>query len=177
MVFGYHDQIANLPGSLATREALLKDALKYMDGLATELGPELAGQPQLARELAESYSRIAALQGDGFAPSAENLQASRANLGKALALVPYYLDNTASAERRDPAAWRVAAEMHEGPCHPGHARRPARRDQGRAGRRPPARRRGPAPRPAGQPHPGPARLRARAAGAAVGRQPAAGAAR
>ena len=114
MVFGYHDQIANLPGSLATREALLKDALKYMDGLATELGPELAGQPQLARELAESYSRIAALQGDGFAPSAENLQASRANLGKALALVPYYLDNTASAERRDPAAWRVAAEMHEG---------------------------------------------------------------
>ena len=70
MVFGYHDQIANLPGSLATREACSRTHSEYMDGLATELGPELAGQPQLARELAESYSRIAALQGDGFAPSA-----------------------------------------------------------------------------------------------------------
>ena len=61
------------------------------------------------------------MQGDGFAPSAENLQASRANLGKAWPLVPHYLDNTASAERRDPPPGACGPEMHEGPCHPGHA--------------------------------------------------------
>ncbi|RZJ02997.1 MAG: serine/threonine protein kinase [Rubrivivax sp.] len=108
LVFSYHDQIAQLPGSLATREALLQDALRYLDGLAAELGAELAGQPALARELAESYSRIAALQGDGFSPSQEQLQAARRNVDKAIALQPLYLpsvarDATALRELQQPA--------------------------------------------------------------------------
>jgi len=110
LVFGYHDQIAQLPGSLATREALLQDALRYLDGLAADLGPDLARQPVLARELAESYSRIAALQGDGFSPSQERLDAARRNIDKAIALQPLYL----GAIARDAAALREAAEMHQG---------------------------------------------------------------
>ncbi|MFT7776225.1 protein kinase domain-containing protein [Roseateles sp.] len=110
LVFRYHDQIAQLPGSLATREALLQDALRYLDGLATELGPELARQPALARELAESYSRIAELQGDGFSPSQERLDAARRDIDKAIALQPLYLPAVA----RDATALREAADMHQG---------------------------------------------------------------
>ncbi|MEH0166642.1 protein kinase [Paucibacter sp. JuS9] len=110
LVFSYHDQIAQLPGALATREALLKDALGWLDGLAGELGPELARDPGLARELAESYSRIAALQGDGFSPSQEQLQAAEQNIVKALALQPLYLD----ASARDAAALQTAGEMWQG---------------------------------------------------------------
>ncbi|MFN3305511.1 MAG: hypothetical protein ACK44A_17620, partial [Roseateles sp.] len=104
------DQIAQLPGSLATREALLQDALRYLDGLAAELGPELARRPALARELAESYSRIAELQGDGFSPSQEQLAAARANLDKAIALQPLYAGSIA----RDAVALREAADMFQG---------------------------------------------------------------
>lgn len=110
LVFRYHDQIARLPGSLATREALLQDALGYLDGLAAELGPDLARQPPLARELAESYSRIAELQGDGFSPSQERLDAARRNIDKAIALQPLYL----AAVARDAVALREAADMHQG---------------------------------------------------------------
>ena len=110
LVFSYHDQIAQLPGALATREALLKDALGWLDGLAAELGPQLARDPGLARELAESYSRIAALQGDGFSPSREQLQAAEQNILKALALQPYYLE----ARARDASALQTAGEMWQG---------------------------------------------------------------
>lgn len=110
LVFRYHDQIARLPGSLATREALLQDALGYLDGLAAELGPDLGRQPALARELAESYSRIAELQGDGFSPSQERLDAARRDIDKAIALQPLYLPAVA----RDANALREAADMHQG---------------------------------------------------------------
>ncbi len=110
LVFRYHDQIAQLPGSLATREALLQDALRYLDGLAAELGPDLARQPALARELAESYSRIAELQGDGFSPSQERLDAARRDIDKAIALQPFYLASVA----RNSTALREAADMFQG---------------------------------------------------------------
>jgi len=110
LVFSYHDQIAQLPGALATREALLKDALGWLDGLASDLGPQLARDPGLAREMAESYSRIAALQGDGFSPSREQLQAAEQNIVKALALQPLYLE----ASARDAAALQTAGEMWQG---------------------------------------------------------------
>ena len=69
MVFGYHDQIANLPNSWP-REAPAQDALQVRwTAWPPSWAPGTTGQPQLARELAESYSRIAALR-NGFAPSA-----------------------------------------------------------------------------------------------------------
>ena len=87
MVFRYHDQIAQLPGALATREALLADAVRYLDGLLAEGSPD----PALAREVAETYQRIAVLQGEQFSPSLERLADARRNLDKALALLPRYL--------------------------------------------------------------------------------------
>ena len=80
MVFRYHDQIAQLPGAIATREALLADALRYLDGLLAEGIPD----PVLAREVAETYQRIAVLQGEQFSPSLERLADARRNLDQAL---------------------------------------------------------------------------------------------
>jgi tetratricopeptide (TPR) repeat protein len=88
LVFKYHDQIANLPGSTATREALLTDAVRYLDGLSSDG----ALDPALAREVAESYLRVSVLQGEQYSPSQERLAAAAANLDKALALLPRYID-------------------------------------------------------------------------------------
>jgi tetratricopeptide (TPR) repeat protein len=89
LVFKYHDQIANLPGSIAVRETLLNDAVKYLDGLRAD--GDAALDPVLAREAAESYYRIAVLQGEEFSPSQERLADSAANLDKAIALLPRYI--------------------------------------------------------------------------------------
>lgn len=110
LVFSYHDQIAQLPGSLKVRSALLSDAISYMDSLSQSLDTALGSDPALARDLAESYSRIAALQGDGFSPSEEQLQAALVNIDKALALQSRYLEQ----DRRDAPALRVAGEMWQG---------------------------------------------------------------
>ncbi len=93
LVFKYHDQIAHLPGSLATREALLSDAVSYLDGLRAQ--GDAALDPTLAREVAESYFRVAVLQGEQFSPSQERLSDAEANLGKALALLPRYVGSAA----------------------------------------------------------------------------------
>ena len=127
MVFGYHDQIANLPGSLATREALLRTH----SGTWTAWPPgwALAGRPAATGARAgQSYSRIAALQGRRLCAQRREPAGLARQPRRALALVPYYLDNTASASA---ATRRLARGCRDagGPCHPGHARRPARRDQ------------------------------------------------
>ena len=59
VVFDYHDAIRNLPGSTAVRERLVKDALSYLDSLATEAGEDVA----LLRELGLSYQRLGDVQG------------------------------------------------------------------------------------------------------------------
>jgi tetratricopeptide (TPR) repeat protein len=56
---GYHEQIAALPGATAARERLVQEALRYIDQLAQEA----AGDPELMRDRAEAYERIATLQG------------------------------------------------------------------------------------------------------------------
>ncbi|MBT9487877.1 MAG: serine/threonine protein kinase [Rubrivivax sp.] len=99
IVFRYHDQIAHLPGSIPVREALLQDASRYLDGLLAEGTPE----PGLAREVAETYQRIAILQGEQFSPSQERMADAARNLDKALALQPLYL------AARAPAAVPLAA--------------------------------------------------------------------
>ncbi|MFT3954245.1 MAG: serine/threonine-protein kinase [Piscinibacter sp.] len=88
LVFQYHDQIASLPGSTKVRAELLADAQAYLDDLLQHVG----GDPALARELAETYFRLAVLQGESFSPSLERLDAAQANLDKAIALLPRYLD-------------------------------------------------------------------------------------
>lgn len=59
VLFDYHDAIKSLPGSTKVRERLVKDALNYLDSLAGEAN----GDPELQRELAAAYERVAEVRG------------------------------------------------------------------------------------------------------------------
>ncbi len=67
VVFKYHDSIANLSGSTAVREMLVKDAIEYLDNLAQDA----ESHPELQKELAQAYLKIGNVQGESY----------RANLG------------------------------------------------------------------------------------------------
>jgi tetratricopeptide (TPR) repeat protein len=104
LVFKYHDQIENLPGATKARDALLKDAAGFLDDLANTAPDDLA----LAEELANTYYRIARLQGvDTSINTGEHAQAE-VNLDKALALSKRYvgLPNASNT------ALMVAISMH-----------------------------------------------------------------
>ena len=60
VVFDYHDAIADLPGSTPVRQRLVKDALKYLDSLASEA----SNDQTLQRELATAYRKIGDVQGN-----------------------------------------------------------------------------------------------------------------
>lgn len=76
VIFDYHDRIAKLPGATKVREALVKDALAYLDGLAADAGRDAA----LHREAGAGYRRIGEILGD----------ASAANLGQSAAAASAY---------------------------------------------------------------------------------------
>ncbi len=103
LVFNHHDRISRLPGAIDARDALLADGVRYLDGLLAEGAPD----PGLAREVAETYQRIAVLQGEQFSPSQEKLSEAEVNLSKALALLPRYIDGPTVA----PAALHMASDM------------------------------------------------------------------
>jgi serine/threonine protein kinase len=62
VIFKYHDAIAVLPGATATREMLVKDALRYLDNLSTEA----EGNTELQRELAAAYFKLGDVQGKQY---------------------------------------------------------------------------------------------------------------
>ncbi len=74
--FDYHEAIAALPGSTATRQRLVKDGLKYLDNLSGDAGNDSS----LLRELADAYEKVAAVQG-GAATSKRGALLSSSNLG------------------------------------------------------------------------------------------------
>ena len=59
VLFDLNDSLANISGTLAVRELLVRNALRYLDDLASETGRE----PELLTELATAYERIAEVQG------------------------------------------------------------------------------------------------------------------
>ena len=59
-LFEFHDSIEKIPGTLATRQLILKRALEYLDGLAQEAGDDLP----LNSDLAEAYDRLGTLTWD-----------------------------------------------------------------------------------------------------------------
>ena len=59
VLFDLNDSLANISGTLAVRELLVQNALRYLDELARETGRE----PELLTELATAYERIAEVQG------------------------------------------------------------------------------------------------------------------
>lgn len=66
VVFKYHDEIANLPGSIAVRKTLVGDAVQYLD----RLSQDASNNDALNLELAQSYLKIGDIQG---APYIANL--------------------------------------------------------------------------------------------------------
>jgi eukaryotic-like serine/threonine-protein kinase len=59
VMFELHDAIANLPGSTAARELLIRRALEYLQNLSREAGHNV----DLQREVALGYERVAMVQG------------------------------------------------------------------------------------------------------------------
>ena len=104
LVFEHHDRIGPLAGALEARAALLADGAGVMDALLAE-GPADAA---LAREAAETYFRIAVLQGEALSPNQGKLADAERNLDKALALQPLYL---AAAAPDEPLRLPRAADM------------------------------------------------------------------
>jgi tetratricopeptide (TPR) repeat protein len=86
LVFKYHDQIENLPGATKVREALLSDALVFLDGLAASAQEDA----KLAQDLAGAYYRISRLQGLDTSINTDQHDQAAVNLRKALALSERY---------------------------------------------------------------------------------------
>jgi eukaryotic-like serine/threonine-protein kinase len=80
VLFKYHDAIADLPGSTAARQLLIKDASEYLDNLARETYGDL----ELEEELAAAYKKVADVQGRVFQPNLGDSQSALANYRKSL---------------------------------------------------------------------------------------------
>ena len=82
LIFDIHDSIQNLPGATPARKLLLDKALEYLDSVAKDSG----GDPDLQRELAWGYQRIAVVQGNPTESNLGDLNAALASDRKSLAL-------------------------------------------------------------------------------------------
>lgn len=80
VLFEYHDQIAKLPGSTPLREKMVKDALIYLDTLATESGND-AG---LQREIAAAYHKVGDVQGNPYQSNLGDIEGALTSYHKAL---------------------------------------------------------------------------------------------
>jgi serine/threonine protein kinase len=83
VIFKYHDAIAALPGSTATREMLVRDATRYLDNLAKES----AENPALQRELALAYIKLGDVQGKAYAANIGDTAGAVDSYRKAAALL------------------------------------------------------------------------------------------
>jgi non-specific serine/threonine protein kinase/serine/threonine-protein kinase len=82
LLFDLHDQIANLPGALAARQALVSKAEEYLATLAREA----EGDRDLQRELAAAYQRLGDVQGGSRTSNLGDSEAALASYLRALRL-------------------------------------------------------------------------------------------
>lgn len=92
VLFEFHDAIANLPGSTAARELLVRRALEYLENLSREAG----GDPRLAREIALGYTRIGEVQGAAGVSNLGHVPASLESYRKAEAILAGLMDRSPS---------------------------------------------------------------------------------
>jgi non-specific serine/threonine protein kinase/serine/threonine-protein kinase len=83
VIFKYHDAIAALPGSTATREMLVTDALKYLDNLSQET----EGNIELQRELAAAYFKLGDVQGKQYEANIGDTAGAAESYKKAVSLL------------------------------------------------------------------------------------------
>ena len=82
LLFDIHDAIAGLPGATPARQLLLDRAVHYLDSVASDS----AGDPNLQRELAWGYQRLAVVQGNPTESNLGDTAAAEASDRKAAAL-------------------------------------------------------------------------------------------
>ena len=82
LIFEIHDALQNLPGATPVRKLLLDRAVQYLDRVAKDA----AGSPDLQRELAWGYQRLAVVQGNGTESNLGDENGAVASDRKALAL-------------------------------------------------------------------------------------------
>jgi len=82
LIFDVHDALQNLPGATPVRKLLLDRAVQYLDRVASDS----ADNPDLQRELAWGYQRLAVVQGNGTESNMGDQSGSLASDRKALAL-------------------------------------------------------------------------------------------
>ncbi|MCW5961287.1 MAG: protein kinase [Pyrinomonadaceae bacterium] len=83
VIFKYHDSIAELPGSTAAREMLVRDALAYLDSLSSEA----SDNPDLQRELAQAYLKLGDVQGKMYAANIGDTRGAEQSYQKAANLL------------------------------------------------------------------------------------------
>jgi non-specific serine/threonine protein kinase/serine/threonine-protein kinase len=82
LIFEIHDSIQGLPGATPSRKLLLDRAVEYLD----KLSQDSAGDPNLQRELAWAYQRLATVQGDTTQSNLGQVQAAEVSNRKAMTL-------------------------------------------------------------------------------------------
>jgi eukaryotic-like serine/threonine-protein kinase len=80
VLFDYHDAIKDLPGSTPVRERLVRDALEYLNGLASES----TNDATLQLELAAAYERVGDVQGGSLFANLGNTEGAIESYRKAL---------------------------------------------------------------------------------------------
>ncbi|HQR35797.1 MAG TPA: serine/threonine-protein kinase [Blastocatellia bacterium] len=81
-LFGVHDKIQNVPGTIEARALVAQTAVSYLDNLSKEA----SNDPQLQWELAVAYQKAGDVQGDPWAPNIGESQAAMQSYQKSLAL-------------------------------------------------------------------------------------------
>ncbi len=94
IIFKYHDEIANLEGATKVREALIGDAVNYLDSLATEAGDDTA----FKNELAAAYLRVGDVQGQAFQANLGDTAAAKKSYQKAIALLEPLAEDNQNSE-------------------------------------------------------------------------------
>jgi eukaryotic-like serine/threonine-protein kinase len=98
LVFRFGDAVSYLPGGMKVKEDLLQDVLRNLDRLARSTDRD----PDLLADVANTYARLAELQGNDQSLSLGKPDAARVNADKAIALASGLLPT-----RR--ADWRLAS--------------------------------------------------------------------
>ena len=82
LLFRLYGEVSVLPGATHAREDIVREALKYLDGVAGAPGSD----PELRYEIATGYRRLASIQGDPFNASKGDRSAALSSIQKALKL-------------------------------------------------------------------------------------------
>jgi Serine/threonine protein kinase len=82
VLFEYHDGIAKLAGSTPIREKMIKDAIEYLDNLASENIEDVS----LQRELASAYEKVGDVQGNPFLANLGDKDGALESYHKALSI-------------------------------------------------------------------------------------------